>query len=94
MGYSLGIFFYIGVIKLIFVKKHIKEILLCFAWLSGWGLVTWTLSDLFGNWVFKLSGGLLLLGLVGYRFIFKILIDGLYVLSLKDEEEQGIEDKG
>ncbi|PRX19222.1 hypothetical protein BX659_1393 [Orenia metallireducens] len=68
------------------IKKYIKEIWLCLAWISGWIFVTWSLVDLFGNWIWKLSGGLLLLGLVGYRFIFKIVLDGLYVLSLEDKE--------
>jgi len=68
-------------------KKYIKEILLCLAWLIGWGLTTCTFADLYGDWIWKLSGGLFLLGLVGYRFIFKILLDGLYVLSLDDKED-------
>ncbi len=72
--------------KLVFLKKYIREILLCILWLIGWGFVTWALSDLFGIWIAKLSIGLLLLGLVGYRFIFRIFLDGLYVLSLKKEE--------
>jgi len=70
-----------------FIKEYIKEILLCLAWLIGWGLTAWSLSDLFGIWILKISIGLLLLGLVGYRFIFKILLDGLYVLSIQDKED-------
>ena len=70
-----------------FIKKHIKEIFLSLAWISGWGLVTWALSDLFGKWIVKVSGGLLLLGLVGYRFIFKIFTEGIYTLLIEEKED-------
>ncbi|OCL26224.1 hypothetical protein U472_09435 [Orenia metallireducens] len=68
-------------------KKYIKEILLCLAWLIGWGLTTLAFVDLYGFWIWKLSCGLLLLGVVGYRFIFKIMVDRLYMLSLEEKED-------
>ncbi|WP_018248952.1 hypothetical protein [Orenia marismortui] len=52
----------------------------------GWIFITWSVVDLFGEWIWKLGCGLLL-GLVGYRFIFEIMLDGLYILSIEDKEE-------
>ncbi|WP_027340217.1 hypothetical protein [Halonatronum saccharophilum] len=76
---------------MIIILKYFREVLLCLAWMLGWGLVTWALVDLFGSWVVKFSVGVLLLGLVGYGFILKVFSYGIYALLI--DEEKAIENK-
>ena len=69
------------------VNNH-KEILLVLAFITGWSLFTHGIGILAGEWFYYLSYGILLLGLVGFKFIIKIFIDGLYILS-EDEGGKG-----
>ena len=56
--------------------------------LVGWFSITWALSDLFRfDVVWKVSIGLLCLSLVGFKFLWQICSQGLYVLS-RDEHEK------
>ena len=60
------------------------EILTTSAALAGWLLVTWGAAELTTCWLWPISMGILLLGLAGWKFVFGMLADGLYVLSRKE----------
>ena len=70
---------------LIKIKRYYKEILLTIGFLTGWILFTHGIALLLGNSIYYLSFGGLLLSLCGYKFIFKVFIDGIYVLSQKGD---------
>ena len=70
------------------IKRYYKEILLILAFVTGWILFTHGIGILAGEWFYYLSYGILLLGLVGFKFICKIFVDGLYTLSA-DEGGKG-----
>lgn len=62
------------------------ELLTGAAIVSGWGLVTWGIADLTSTWqAWPLSAGVFLLGIAGWRLVARIMLDGLYVLSLPHE---------
>ena len=63
------------------------EILVAFALLGGWALLTWGIARLTSNdaWIF--SGGLLLLSLTGWRLIAKVFSAGLYDLSRPESSD-------
>lgn len=70
------------------------EALTALAALCGWGLLTWGLAGWSGVvWIWPLSGGLLLLGLAGYRLVWQVLMDGLYLLRLEAQEPAEEEDE-
>lgn len=64
-----------------FLLDHWRTILVCVALLAGWGLLTWGIAELTTKWAWPISGGLLLLGLVGFDFLKHIFTIGLYTLS-------------
>ena len=70
---------------LIKIKRYYKEILLTIGFLTGWILFTHGIALILGNSIYYLSFGGLLLSLCGYKFIFKVFIDGIYVLSQKGD---------
>ena len=70
---------------LIKIKRWYKEILLTIGFLTGWTLFTHGIALILGNSIYYLSFGGLLLSLCGYKFIFKVFIDGIYVLSQKGD---------
>lgn len=71
------------------------EILTALAALCGWGLFTWGLAGWSGVvWIWPLSGGLLLLGLAGYRLVWQVLWDGLYLLRLESQQPDNEEGGG
>ena len=70
---------------LIKIKRWYKEILLIIGFLTGWILFTHGIAIILGNSIYYLSFGGLLLSLCGYKFIFKVFIDGIYVLSQKGD---------
>lgn len=52
----------------------------------GWALVTWAIVRLTSSEAWLFSGGLFLLSLVGWRFIGVLFLNGLYALSVEDDE--------
>ena len=70
---------------LIKIKRYYKEILLTIGFLTGWILFTHGIALILGNSIYYLSFGGLLLSLCGYKFIFKVFIDGIYALSQKGD---------
>ena len=70
---------------LIKIKRYYKEILLTIGFLIGWILFTHGIALMLGESIYYLSFGGLLLSLCGYKFIFKVFIDGIYVLSQKGD---------
>lgn len=75
--------------QLAWYRRFFTEILTAVAALVGWLLVTWGLAELLIVWVWPISLGALLLGLAGWRFVWQLLVDGLYVLSKPDETKKG-----
>lgn len=71
-----------------FVERWPGETAVAAATVAGWGFLSWAAADLIGPVGWKLGAGSLLLGLVGYGFLGTILRDGLYTLSLIDEEAE------
>lgn len=66
------------------------EVLTIVAALLGWGLFTWGIAEWSQVvWVWPISTGILLLGLVGFRLIWQVLMDGVYLLSQHSDEEDG-----
>lgn len=60
------------------------EITVAAALLAGWALVTHGVAQLLPRGqVWSLSTGLLLLSLVGWRFLWTVASAGLYTLSMK-----------
>jgi len=65
----------------LYFRKNKKEILLVLSWIGGWTLCLWGLSEIWGNIVYKIGYGLLLLSFTGFKLIIKIFLEGLYTLS-------------
>lgn len=68
-----------------FVSEHWPELLTSAGALAGWTLLTWAAADMVGGIAWKVSGGILLLSLTGWRLLGMIAASGLYTLS-RDEE--------
>lgn len=52
------------------------------ALLVGWSLVTWAIASVARTWqVWPLSGGVFLLSLFGWRYLYVMARDGLYALT-------------
>lgn len=69
-----------------YLGRYRAELLTSLAALAGWGAITHgVVRALDASWLWWISGGLLLLGLVGYRLLLRVLRDGLYVLSRDDD---------
>lgn len=68
------------------IKLHIREILLVVSFVLGWTFFTMGFAELWGNVVWKFSGGILFTGIAGYKFILKFLKDGFYILSEDDKK--------
>ena len=66
------------------LKKRKREILLVISWLIGHFLLTWGLVDILGSVIWKLSYGILFLGIGGWKLGIQILKVGFYALSEKD----------
>lgn len=69
-----------------FLREWPGEVAVAAATVMGWGFLTWGAADLFGAVAWKLGAGTLLLGLVGYGMLATIFREGLYTLTLIDEE--------
>lgn len=68
-----------------------REALAWITFLAGWTLGTWGLVEATGStWVWKVSAGLLLLGLFGYGTLWQLFRAGL--LGLTDDQDQGATD--
>ena len=61
------------------------EVLVALAALGGWVLLTWTAAELVSPWVWPVSGGVGLLTLCGWRFLFTVAVYGLYSLTRDDD---------
>lgn len=75
-------------IKTFFIAlwKIKKEIITYTATVIGWALLTWGLADLFGIWVYKVSGGLFSIGFsIGYKPLIIHLYYGFYGLYTEVE---------
>lgn len=70
------------------LRRYAGEILVSLGALAGWGLLTWGAVDLTAPVAWKLSAGLLLLSLCGWRFLGVLASQGLYTLS----REEGADD--
>lgn len=70
------------------VERWPGETAVAVATVTGWGFLSWAAADLFGAVAWKLGAGTLLLGLVGYGMLATILREGLYTLTLIDEEDE------
>lgn len=70
------------------LQNYWKELLLILAFFIGITLILWGISDITGKIIFKFGYGIILLGLCGYKFIFKVFADGIYTLS-QEEEQKG-----
>ncbi len=62
------------------LRKYLGEGAVVVALVSGWALLTWGLDELLGPVVWKVSGGVFLLSLCGWRLLLRIFGDGLYHL--------------
>lgn len=70
------------------VKSKWPEALLSGAWLSGYALLLWGVSSATGwEWVWKIGAGLLLLSMGGWRLLFLVATEGLYLLSRDDNSQ-------
>lgn len=65
------------------LARVLPELLFGVAFFGGWALVTWAASPL-GGWVWKVSGGLLLLSCCGWKVLRVLAVDGLYALYRSD----------
>lgn len=74
--------------------KYWAEATTALGWLIGWVLVTTGIAELTTRWVYPLSAGLLVLGLVGYRLIAHILLDGLYTLITEGDDGESDAGRG
>jgi hypothetical protein len=63
------------------IVEALPEILTAMAFLGGWLLLTYGVARLLSDIVWPLSGGLLLLSLGGWKLLWKLSTDGLYVLT-------------
>ncbi len=70
------------------VRSVAAEITVSVTLLGGWALVTWGIARLTSveAWIF--SGGVLLLSLTGWRWMFNVMSAGLYDLS-KSKTDDG-----
>lgn len=66
-------------------RRFMAEILTAVVAVAGWLLVTWGLAELLTVWVWPISLGALLLGLTGWRFVWRLLVDGFYVLTKRED---------
>jgi hypothetical protein len=68
--------------------KYRAEILTAMAWLLGWALVTWGGGSIVrGEYeaaVWRVSLGLILVSLGGWRLLYVVVRDGLYTLTRDD----------
>ena len=72
------------------IWKVRAELLTCLTALAGWTLLTWGIQEVIGSaWVWRVSLGLLLLGLVGFKFLWHILTRGLYLLTRPEKKTDG-----
>lgn len=56
---------------------------------GGWALLCWGAADLVGPVAWKIGGGLFVLGVgVGWRLLWQIMGDGLYLLSIGEPDEE------
>ena len=70
------------------VEDNPAESAVVAATVVGWGFLSWAAADLVGSVAWKLGAGTLLLGGVGYGMLATIFRDGLYALSIIDEEDE------
>jgi len=64
------------------------EIVVGLLGLGGWALTAWGLAELIGqSWVWKLSAGLLLLGLFGYGTVWQLFRAGILGLNQGADED-------
>ena len=78
----------IGAVREYLGRVEWRQLLVLVSAVVGWTLVTWGLVDLLGWWVAKVSSGVVVLGLVGYRLLWRIASKGLYWLArdnIKDD---------
>ena len=68
------------------IKRYYKEILLVIVFIVGHFLLTWGIADMFGDTIWKLSYGLLFVGIGGFKYIFKFLVNGFYTMSEKSNQ--------
>lgn len=68
-----------------FLRKFSGEILISLAAVAGWALVTASVAGLIhgagSRLVWSASTGLFLLSLCGWKFLRKIVTDGLYAMT-------------
>lgn len=60
------------------------EFLTAAAIVLGWALLTWGVADRTGPIAWRFSAAVLLLSLVGWRFLGTIVWEGLYKLTRED----------
>jgi hypothetical protein len=65
-------------------RRTAPELAFTGAVLAGWALLTTFAAAFAGPRVWLLSGGLLLLSGCGWKFLYRIARDGLYVLSRRE----------
>lgn len=71
------------------------EALVGLAGLIGWALVTWGLTELIADpWVWKVSVGLLCLGLFGYGTLWQIFRTGLLGQTERGATDGDADDSG
>lgn len=62
-------------------RKFRAELLVAIALFAGWSLITFGIARLTRPIAWSFSAGLLLVLLCGWRFVWKLFSDGLYVLT-------------
>lgn len=72
---------------LLWLARYHAELLLSFALLAGWMLVTFGIAELTTARVWPISTGLLLLSLCGWKMLIGLAVDGLYALTRKADAE-------
>lgn len=68
------------------LRTLVAEIAVSAAVIVGWTLLTWGVARLTGPNAWIVSGGLFLLSLAGWRWLFELFWKGLYVMSLEADE--------
>lgn len=69
------------------MRRYRASLLTGAAFVCGWALLTAGLASLTVAQVWPLSGGLFLLGLVGFGLIREIMTEGLYALARERRRE-------
>lgn len=71
------------------IVRYLPEILTAVSATLGYALVVWTAGVLLTEWLWPLGGGLYLLALSGFRLVGVVVWQGLYTLSVDEEEDRG-----